>query len=67
MGVARIKWAGLKAGPFQGRQAAEENFAGASEASGSPCGESFLVGKARATTPDIFSLNSETLKATSGL
>ena len=41
----KIKWAGPKAGPFQGRQATEVNFAGASEASGGPCGEFFLSKK----------------------
>ena len=46
----KIKWAGPKAGPFQGRQATEVNFAGASEASGGPCGEFFFVEKASATT-----------------
>jgi hypothetical protein len=34
-----IKWAGSKAEPLKGSQAAEVNFVGASEASGGPCEE----------------------------
>ena len=50
-----IKWAGPNAGPFQGRQATEVNFARASEASGGPC-ERFqqtLAEFLRGKCPDI--------------
>jgi len=37
--IPGVKGAGPRAGPFQGRQATEVDFAGASEASSGPCGE----------------------------
>ena len=41
-----------KQGPFKARQATEVNSAGASEASGGPCGEPFLVETDKTQIPE---------------